>query len=330
MQFHLHKRHLSNACLFLCLMSFVCFLGSCTTPKFLQKKESSGQRQHPVKANDFTLELTPSSAKVGWNETVDIETYISWETDQSYPVRLSVTDCPSWLTVTPTPAILEPDQIGKLSISPMIGEAQLGQTEILLQASVYGMKKPREFRFTVDITRQSGSFTQVHLAPVTQQCRLFCAQVSTSGNQPVVNFFNLFPDLGQECGDKKSLPMSQRVNGRPYPISNEGFGFGRTCRVALVASPSGEYNLVNIALPGASVPPGNVLLQLRSVQGFWLSPDNTIALVLSNNSLKPYDVLTGKITGETCHIVGQLTHMTLEDGTNLTANADYPCSWTIE
>ncbi|MBU1937350.1 hypothetical protein KKG05_08115 [bacterium] len=330
MQFFFHRRHLFYVCLFLCLMGFICFLGSCTTPKFLQKKEPSVKRSEPVQARDFALELTPASATVGWNETATIETYISWETKQSYPVRISVVDCPSWLTVTPQPAILEPDQTGKLSISPMIGEAKLGPTEILLQASSYGMKRPREFRFTVDVTRQSGSFAKILLAPVTQQCRLCCAQLTTSGNQPVVNFYNLYPDLGQECGDKKSLPMSQRINGRPYPIGDEGYGFGRTCRVALVASPSGDYSLVNIALPGASVPPGNVLLQLRNVQGFWLSPDNTIALVLSSNSLKPYDVMTGQLLGETCHIVGQLTHITLEDGINLTAQADYPCRWTIE
>ena len=87
---------------------------------------------------------------------------------------------------------------------------------------------------------------------------------------------------------------------------------------------------MNISLPGASVPPGNVLLQLRNVQDFWLSPDNTIALVQSSNALKPYDILTGQLIGETCHIVGQLSHITLENGINITAQADYPCQWTIE
>lgn len=321
-----YERHLSIACRFLCLCTLSLLLISCAP--LVKEKRPGVEVYKPVRAEDILLEFDPPSVVVAWGETVEVEICASWEGDQNYPVQLTVPPGPSWLSVATHPVILASDQTGVLTISPSLGEAELGPTKIYLEASAYGMKRPRKFTYPVEIVRQSGPFTLVLTGPVNQQCRIVCGRVSGRGGQGTVDFYDLVPEKGQKCDDP--LPPIQRINRLPYPVTEEGFGFGRTCRVAFVASPGGEYSLVNIRLPGTKVGRGDVLLKLRNIQNLWLSKDNTVALALAGSSLTPYDVLRGEIVGETCRLVGPFAGATLTDGTLLSVSADRPCDWTIQ
>ncbi|MFH1011512.1 MAG: hypothetical protein V1784_09810 [bacterium] len=283
-----------------------------------------------VDVEDIFLELDPPSGVVAWGETLFVQLRAGLKGEQKYPVQVAVSKAPAWIWTNLNPAILAPQQTGKLAISPFLGEAELGSAEIYLEARAYGTDRPREFRFSIEVVRQSGQFVQVLTAPVSQGCRNACGRVSGASGQLAVDFYDLILEQGQKCDDRTPLPSSQRINRAPYRISDDGFGFGRACRVALVVAPAGEYNLVNIRLPGAKAERGEVLLKLRNVQSIWLSPDNTVALAVSGSSLLPYDVLTGRLLGETCRISGALTGVLLTGGTLLTATADRSCNWTIQ
>ncbi len=321
------RQHLSNGrfALYLCLI-FMFFL-SCVP----LRRHGEGQTPAPksVKAEDISLAFEPPSAVAAWGETLFVQTEASLKSGQKYPVNLAIVSTPPWLSATLNPAILAPGQKGKLAISPSVGEAQLGPMEISLEARAYGTDRPREFHFSVEVVRPSGSFVQVLTAPMTQECRNACGRVSGTQGQLSVDFYDLILEQGQKCDETKSLPASQCINRTPYPIGEDGFGFGRTCRVAVVVTSASEYNFVNIRLPGAKADRGDVLLKLRSVQSIWLSPDNTVALVLSGSSVAPYDVLTGQPLGDTCRLTGAFAGATLAGGTLLTAAADRPCTWTI-
>jgi len=319
------ERHLSTVCRFFCLCSLSLLLLSCSR---IFEKISPRPQEKPVAAGEIRLLLDPpSSTVVAWGETSEIGITASWRDGQEYPIEVTVPESPAWLTVETRPVILEPNKPGVLAIMPALGEAKLGQTAVRLEATAYGIQQPRTFVYKVEITRQSGAFTVVLTGAVNQQCREVCGQVAGGRGAGAVDFYDLQLEKGQSCDGP--LPSTQRINRMSYPVTEEGFGFGRTCRVALVASPGGEYNLVNIGLPGVQVERGDVLLKLRNIQSLWLSRDNTIALALSGSSLTPYDVLTGGTMGESCRIVGSFVGATLTDGTQLSATADHPCEWTI-
>jgi hypothetical protein len=318
------ERHFSTVCRFLCLCSLSLLLFSCS--RLLEKISPSAEHKR-VSAEDIRLQFDPPSTIAAWGETSEVSITATWADNQKYPVQVTVPESPAWLSVETRPVILEPNEPGVLAITPALGEAELGQTTIRLEATAYGMKQPREFSYKVEITRQSGSFTVVLTGPVNQQCREVCGQVTDGRGQGAVDFYDLQLEQGQSCDGP--LPSAQRINRMSYPVTEEGFGFGRTCRVALVASPGGEYNLVNIRLPGVQAGRGDVLLKLRNIQSLWLSRDNTVALALSGSSLAPYDVLTGGTMGESCRIVGSFVGATLTEGTQLSATADHPCNWTI-
>jgi hypothetical protein len=321
------RRPLSYGKSALCLSLIFVFFVSCVP----LRRHGEGQAPAPkgVKAEDISLAFDPPSAVAAWGETLFVQTEASLKSGQKYPVNLTVSSVPPGLSATLNPAILAPGQKGTLAISPALGEVRLGPTEINLEARAYGTERPREFPYSIEVVRSSGVLVQVLTAPQSQECRNACGRVSGSTGQLSVDFYDLILELGQKCDDKKPLPASQRINAISYSIGDDGFGFGRTCRVALVATPTSEYDLVNIRLPGAKVERGEVLLRLRSVQGVWLSPDNTVALVLSSGSLTPYDVLTGQVLGQACRVTGNFTGATLASGTLLTAASDRPCTWTI-
>ncbi|MBM3325065.1 MAG: hypothetical protein FJY66_05295, partial [Calditrichaeota bacterium] len=162
-----------------------------------------------VHAEDIFLELEPPSGVVAWGETLFVQLRAGLQSERKYPVHISVSKTPAWLWTNLNPAILAPQQTGKLAISPSLGEAELGKSEIHLDARAYGTDKPREFRFSLEVVRQSGQFVQVLTAPRTQACRNACGRVSGSGGQLAVDFYDLILEQGQTCDDRTALPPSQ-------------------------------------------------------------------------------------------------------------------------
>jgi len=321
------ERHLLGAYLAPLLISLSLFLLTCSPILKRKTPEAPGPKSPSVE--DVFVEFDPPSGVVAWGETLAVQIEAGLTSGQRYPVHVRTSQGPPWFSVWLDSPILAPDQNGKLILSPALGEAELGHTEIHLEAGAFGMTEPREFRYSVEIVRQSGQFIEVMTGPVNQDCRAVCGRITSSAGEYRVDFYDVMPEQGQSCDDAKSLPITQRINRSPYATTDEGFGFGRTCRVALVVSPGGDYKLINIRMPGAKASRGEVLLKLRNIRNLWLSRDNTVALVVSGSSLVPYDVLTGRILGDACRIAVSLTGAVLADGTLLTTNDERPCQWTI-
>ncbi len=322
------ERHFLSPCVALLLISLSLLLLTCSPILKRNTPEVPGPKSPSVE--DIFVEFDPPSGVVAWGETLAVQIEAGLTSGQKYPVYVRASQGPPGFSVWLDSPILAPDQNGKLILSPALGEAELGHTEIHLEAGAFGMREPREFRYSVEIVRQSGQFVEILTGLVNQDCRAVCGRITSSAGEYRVDFYDVMPEQGQSCDDAKSLPITQRINRSPYATTEEGFGFGRTCRVALVVSPGGDYKLVNLRMPGAKVGRGEVLARLRNIQDLLLSRDNTVALVVSGGSLVPYDVLTGQVLGDACRGAGSFAGATLTDGKMLTATGDRLCTWVIQ
>lgn len=317
-----------RACLFFFLICLSLFLLTCSPILKRLTPKATGPKSPSIE--DVLVEFNPPSGVVAWGDTLAVQIEAGLKSGQKYPVYVRASQGPPWFSVWLDSPILAPDQSGKLILSPSLGEAELGHMEIHLEAGAFGMTEPREFDYSVEVVRQSGQLIEVMTGPVNQDCRTVCGRITGSAGEYRVDFYDVIPEQGQSCDKVESLPVTQRINRVPYATTDEGFGFGRTCRVALVVSSGGEYKLINLLMPGAKVGRGEVLLTLRNIRNLWLSRDNTVALAVSGSSLVPYDVLTGRVLGEACRSAESFTGATLTDGKMLTAMADRPCTWMIQ
>jgi hypothetical protein len=311
------------------LLIALLFLLSACSP-ILKHRTTEAKAPKSPSVEDILVEFTPPSAVVAWGETLAVQVKADLKSGQKYPVQVKVSESLSWLPVWLDSPILAPEQEGKLNLAPSLGEARLGRTEIRLEAGAFGMTRMRELRYSVEIVRQSGEFNKVLTGTVNQDCRTVCGRVTNSGGRRQVDFYGVVLEQGQSCDGSEPPPATQRINRLPFETTEEGFGFGRTCRIAVIASPSGEYQFVNLRMPGVQVARGEVFLRLRSVQSIWLSRDNTVAMVETSGSLMPYDVLTGQVLANPCRSSGALTAAVLSGGTMLSTGGERPCQWTIQ
>lgn len=205
------------------------------------------------------------------------------------------------------------------------GSAKLGKRTLKLEASAFSLKKPLTFELEVEIVRQSGDFEPVFAAPVTVECRNICGKY-VGGR---VAFYDVLKEFGQSCGDPSTIPESQKIGNREFALSNKGFGYGRTCKVACCYEVGGSFSIVNLGFYNHPVPRGEAMVRLRNISDCWLSPDNTIIIAMNGSALTPYDALTGNRLGETCRIVGEFQGAVLE-GDMLTAYSSRDCQWQIK
>lgn len=299
--------------------------GCAQIEQLFSKKESSPKAAEGFGASRASeLVITPQRPEltIEWGRTAELPIEVEWRSAQKYSVQIALADdTPAWLKAELLPAIVEPPAVALLKLKPELDQARLGTLTLTLEASAYGLSEP--VRATVEITvlRQAGEFEPVLAAPVTVECRNVCGKLK--GN--MLAFYDVLKEKGQTCSDTNPLPETQRLPHPNFVLSEKGFGYGRTCRVAAVFEAAGTLSVVNLGL-SSKLPRGAVLLNLRGASDCWFSPDNTVALVKLSSMFVPYDVLTGEQLGTPCRVSGDLSSAAL-NGSTLVAGA---CTWDIK
>jgi hypothetical protein len=309
----------------LCTLLVAALIGlqSCTFLKSQTGGSTKPEGFGESRASDLTMKFAQDTIAAEWGITTEIPIDITWAAEQKYAVQLApAANTPRWLGAELQPSIVDPPGRTVLKISPVVGDAQMGATELVIEGSAFGLSQPAQAKIIVLVRRQGGDFAPLLAAPVTVECRNICGKVDKRGQ---LAFYDILREKNQTCSDKDALPETQRIGSNVFALSDKGFGYGRTCRLAGVFDAAGMLTFVNLGIYSA-VPRGGMLLGLRGVVGCWLSPDNTIALIRFKDLTAPYDVLTGVILGQPCRTSENptsafLSGMTLTSGT---------CSWEIK
>jgi hypothetical protein len=275
------------------------------------------------RSSDLTLKPVQDTVFSEWGATTETAVEIAWAAAQKYAVQLApAAGTPRWLGVELQPPIVDPPGRVTVRITPVVGEAHLGGVKLVLEGSAYGLSQPVRTELVVLVRRQAGEFAPLLAAPVTVECRNICGKVDSRGH---LAFYDLLREKGQKCSEKADLPEGQRIGSNTFQLSERGFGYGRTCRVAGLYDASGNLTFVNLGIYSV-VPRGAMLLSLRAPSNCWLSADNTVALIELPGMVLPYDVLTGLPLSQPCRISGSLSSAMLS-GTTLTSGS---CSWEIQ
>ncbi|MFZ5433653.1 MAG: hypothetical protein ACOZB3_07770 [Calditrichota bacterium] len=291
---------------------------------YLQPKEKAAAPEGfgTSRQSDLVVTPTETAANIEWGIPYEIPLDASWAAGQKYAVQLSIAEgTPRWLSVEILPAIIEPPGRAILKITAALGDAELGETELVIESSAYGMREPLRTKIALNVQRQMGEFAYLEAAPVTRECRNVCGKVKDG----LLSFYDVLREKNQTCDEDKSLPETQRIGILSFGLSAKGYGFGRTCRVAGIFEGTGTLSFFNIGLT-TLLPRGASMLTIRGATDCWLSPDNTVALVKLSGSLIPYDVISGKMLGSSCRVSRDPTFIRLE-GSDLAAET---CSWKIK
>jgi hypothetical protein len=275
------------------------------------------------RAGDLIVTPVQDTVAVEWGVTTETAVEVTWAAAQKYAVQLApAAGTPRWLGVELQPTIVDPPGRIVVRITPVVGEARMGVTKLVLEGSAYGISHPVQTEIVILLRRQAGEFAPLLAAPVTVECRNICGKVDGHGR---LVFYDVLREKGQTCGEAASLPENQRIGANTFALAERGFGYGRTCRVAGVYDALGNLSFVNLGISSA-VPRGAMLLSLRAPANCWLSADNTVALVEASGMALPYDVLTGLALAPPCRISGSLSSPVLS-GTTITSGS---CTWEIQ
>lgn len=281
----------------LCVATALVF-GGCSVIRKLT--ESSEPREvegfGTSRASDLTVTPAETQAMVEWGLPYEIPLEVTWKEGQKLAVQLALAEgTPDWLKAEIVPAIVEPPGRAALRLNPLAADGKLGETTVTIEASAYGMRQPVAQTVTVTLVRQAGNFERLETAPVTRECRNVCGKVERGG----VTFYDILREKDQECSDDLALPVSQVIGVQGFMLSERGFGFGRTCRVAGFYSPGGNLSFFNLGLT-SRLPRGALLLDLRGIRDAWLSADNTVCVVQVSDQLAVYDVATAIMLAPPC------------------------------
>jgi hypothetical protein len=273
------------------------------------------------KAAELLIHPTTVQPVLEWGTPLDLPVDVAWKSGQKLAVQLApAADTPKWLTVDIQPAIIDPPTRVTVRLSAAPGEAIPGDYTVILEGSAFGFNQPVPVEIAFTLRRQAGEFAPLLAGTVSIECRGICGTVADGQ----VNFYDVLREKDQFCNDSYPLPESQRIGPRGFALSDRGFGYGRTCKLAGIYESSGMFSIINLGL-SPRLPRGAVLLTLRGVSDCWFSPDNTIALITIGEAVQPYDVLTGKSLARPCRNPAKTTSAALH-GDSLTAG---PCSWVI-
>ena len=275
-----------------------------------------------VPVSQLEITLTQTDVPAAWGATVDIPIEVQWREGQKYAVQLSVPDAPEGLEIELAPAIIDPPGHCILHITPTVGEAALKTHTLTLEAAAYGMNEPVRNTVTVNVIREEGEFTPVFAGPVTVECRNVCGKVKDGR----VTFYDMLREKDQTCGDDAKIPESQKIGIRSYAVSNTGFGYGRTCRVAAIFEPTGILSVVNIGPATTRVKRGEIFMTASGAEQAWFSPDNSIVMVKQGSSVRLYDVYSGLPLGDACRSSRDIVSPVLT--ANLVSAGS--CEWRLE
>lgn len=302
------------------LLTMVVLLQGCA---FLQRQTGPSKAEGfgESKASDLVISAVQDTVFAEWGKTTEAIVDVAWAAEQKYAVQLApAAGTPRWLGVELQPAIVDPPGRIAVKLSPIVGEAKLGDYKLVLEGSAFGITQTVKATILVIVQRQSGEFAPLLAAPTTVECRNICGSL----HQGTLAFYDVLREKNQTCDDRTPLPESQRIGGNSFYISEKGFGYGRTCRVAGVYEASGVLTFVNLGIYSA-VPRGAMMLSLRSVKNCWLSVDNTVALMEFPGVIQPYDVLTGVPLANPCRTSAGIANAALT-GNTLTSGS---CTWEI-
>jgi hypothetical protein len=271
--------------------------------------------------SQLEINITRTDVLVAWGMPAEIPIEVQWKAGQKYAVQLSAPDAPAGMEVELDPAIVDPPGRSVLRITPVVGEAMLTDHTINIEASAYGMSTPLRKSVTISVTREDGEFIPVYAGDVTVECRNVCGKLANGR----VTFYDVLREKNQSCGDKASLPESQKIGTHSYGVSNTGFGYARTCRVAAIFETGGTLSLVNIGAATPHVKRGDLFATITGGEQCWFSPDNSIILVKHGSELRPYDVYSGQPLGNSCRLTGEIGTPVLA-GKHVSAGS---CEWTV-
>lgn len=277
-----------------------------------------------ARTEDLQVVPVQEEMTLQWGVPTDFQVDVAWAENQKYPVQLVPAEgTPDWLEVSVRPVIINPPGSATVTVTAQLGADRLGKRTLRLEAGAYDLKKPVECEIDLEIIREKGGCHLVTASTKTLECRNICAKVADGR----VTFYDVLREYDQSCGDKAALPDSQRIGFFSFGLSSKGYGFGRTCQVAAVYG-GGALSLVNLGMPGAVMPRGEVLLKVVGADACWMTPDNTIALIGIGSAYTPYDVYTGAPLGMVCRVGTEVEGVTF-DGTTLTAFSSVDCVWEI-
>lgn len=286
-------------------------------PKVTSEPEGFGT----ARASDLTIKPSQTELTLAWDTATKTSVEIAWAGSQKYPVQISPkAGSPDWLKVEAHPAIVVPPGTMELEFLADVRPSALGSHKVTFEASAYGMNNPVEFTLDIDITRQTGELYSLQAGEANIECRNVCGQI----NNGLVSFYDLLKEKDQECGEK-ALPETQRIGSRSWGLSDQGYGFGRGCRVAGIFEANGGFSLVNLGFYDLTIKRGELLGSLRDVDRCWLSADNTLAIIQSGRGAYPYDVIKGRQIGDVCYPTREIGRAFLE-GTKLSAGE---CEWNL-
>jgi hypothetical protein len=275
------------------------------------------------RAGDMKITPAQDTVTVEWGMTTETAVEVTWAAEQKYAVQLApAAGTPRWLGVELQPTIVDPPGRITVRITPVVGDARLGATKLVLEGSAYGISRPVQAEIVILLRRQAGEFAPLLAAPATVECRNICGKVDRAGR---LAFYDMLREKDQTCGEEAGLPENQRIGSNTFQLTERGFGYGRTCRVAGVYDALGNLSFVNLGISSA-LPRGAMLLSLRAPANCWLSADNTVALIEASGLALPYDVLTGVHLAQPCRISGSLSAPALSGMTIVSGS----CTWEIQ
>jgi hypothetical protein len=292
---------------------------------YLQPKKAEVKPEGFGKSRATDLMIAPAQDTVvaEWGATTETAVEVTWAAEQKFSVELApAAGTPNWLGVELQPLIVDPPGRIAVRITPVLGEARLGATELKLEGSAYNIGRPVEAKIVVMVRRQAGDFVPLLAARQTLECRNICGKVDRAGR---LVFYDVLREKDQTCSETAALPENQRIGSNTFQLTERGFGYGRTCRVAGVYDALGNLSFVNLGISSA-LPRGAMLLSLRAPANCWLSPDNTVALIEASGMALPWDVLTGAALSQPCRISGSLSSPVLS-GTTIASGS---CTWEIQ
>jgi hypothetical protein len=302
------------------IFSFALFAGCASAPPKPHTYLINDQNKPPLPGT-IVITSPVNTDTLEWGVPYELPVDILWVSIHRIPMYLfPAGDTPGWLKVDIEPAQLDTSARVTVRLTAIGGQAPEGNLTFTLQAVSDSLPQTLDKSFSFYVRKQTGTFTRLQFGIEPTTCDSICAQITSYGQ---LIFYDLHGTT-LPCSDSTNLPASKIIGVQGFALSQAGYAFGSTCRLAAVYEMNGTLTFVNLGLSGR-LPPGAALLSLRGVSACWLSPDNTMALVLLSDVVMPYETTTGRTLGGPCRLTGDSITVSVH-GKTLRAGM---CKWEL-